>query len=434
MSDEPTAGDDARTAKDAPTTEKRSGSANFWDPTEPVDLDHLVPLDMANNIDDERTKQRITWVDGFGRAYADALEDAEPEATDEDTIMTDGGQNENMAYWQRNLEAALSSMEPETAVTPRLNADDLVITPVGGSTRKERAELIHALEVRGFEVISSSQGKYIKVDVTDDRLDYPFVDEDRRAMTDGGIETADELEHDPRAFKTSLTPAIVEEVLDDDSVSKVSFANVQLRGCGALHWEEWSGASGLLPNWRWSEVRYLDTERADRDGTRTRARICADDWDRLPTIVQNVVNLEDDPDEPDLVTDGGHRPGHPPSTTSPPDPDAYKESSSTNGGVTRLPEMPGFERDILLTLARSQPTNGQGLLADLSTLRDEEVGDARLYPHLNGLADAGLVDKRENYHDDRSHEYRLADAGGRALREHAQRLEGAVEALSEDQP
>ena len=136
-------------------------------------------------------------------------------------------------------------------------------------------------------------------------------------------------------------------------------------------------------------------------------------------------------DDEIVTTDGGHRPGHTPSTTSPPDPGAGSESSSTSGGVTRLPEVPGFERDILLTLARSQPTNGQGLLADLSTLRDEEVGDARLYPHLNGLADAGLVEKRENYHDDRSHEYRLADAGGHALREHAQRLEGAVEALSE---
>ena len=220
MSDEPTAGDDARTSKDAPTTEKRSGSADSWDPTEPVDLDHLVPLDMANNIDDERTKQRITWVDGFGRAYADALENAELEATDEETVMTDGG----------------------------------------------------------------------------------------------------------------------------------------------------------------------------------------------------------------------HPPAHTPSTTSPQDPDADRESSSTNGGVRRFPELPGFERDVLLTLARSQPTNGRGLLADLSTLRDEEVGESRLYPHLNELADSGLVEKRENYHDDRSHEYRLADAGGHALREHAQRLEGAVEALSEDQP
>ena len=47
-----------------------------WEPTEPVDLPQYVPLDMANNIDDDRTRSRIEWVDGFGRAYAPALEEA----------------------------------------------------------------------------------------------------------------------------------------------------------------------------------------------------------------------------------------------------------------------------------------------------------------------------------------------------------------------
>ena len=130
-----------------------------------------------------------------------------------------------------------------------------------------------------------------------------------------------------------------------------------------------------------------------------------------------------------LLTDGGHAPDHNPSTNTP-DWNKVRSSNFTDGGVTRFPELPGFERDILLTLARSQPTNGRGLLADLSTLRDEDIGGARLYPHLDELADAGLVDKRENFHDDRSHEYRLTDAGRHTLREHAQLLEGAVEALN----
>ncbi|PSQ18194.1 hypothetical protein BRD02_01605 [Halobacteriales archaeon QS_8_69_73] len=265
MTDESTAGDDARTATDA------------------------LPI-----------KKPDAAVLGRGETHI----------PDEDAVLlTDGGQSENMAYWRRNLEAALSSMEPETAVTERHNADGLVITPVGGSTREERAELIHALERRGFEITSSSEEKYIYVDVTDSRLDHPFADEDA-----------------------------------------------------------------------------------------------------------------------DLLTDGGHAPGHNPSANTP-NWNEVRSSNFTDGGVTRFPELPGFERDILLTLARSQPTNGQELLADLSTLRDEDIGDARLYPHLNELADAGLVDKRENFHDDRSHEYRLADAGRHTLREHAQRLEGAVEAL-----
>jgi len=107
---------------------------------------------------------------------------------------------------------------------------------------------------------------------------------------------------------------------------------------------------------------------------------------------------------------------------------------SANGSPPRrLPELSDFRRDILLILARSEPTNGRGLLDDLSTLRDEEIGDARLYPNLNALVDAGLVEKRENYHDDRSHEFRLADEGRRALRDHAQRVTGAVNALDHGQ-
>lgn len=45
-----------------------------WSPTEPVDHSDIVPLDMARNITDERVKTRIEWVDGFGRAYASALD------------------------------------------------------------------------------------------------------------------------------------------------------------------------------------------------------------------------------------------------------------------------------------------------------------------------------------------------------------------------
>ena len=387
MSPKPTAGDETRTGRDEPTTEKPGAVV-------------------------------------LGRG--------ETHIPEEDAVLlTDGGQIENMAYWRRNLEAALSSMEPETAVTERHNADDLVITPVGGSTQEERAELIHALERRGFEVTSSSEEEYIYVDVTDDRLDHPFADEDRRAMTDGGVEIND-LEHDPRWFEFSNTPAVVVEVGKDDVVDKVTFADVQLRDCGALYWTEWTGDEGLIPKWRWAEVRYLDTERAERDGTIGMARIAPGDWNRLPNDIQHLVDQDDDTEDSDFVTDGGHHPDHAP-TTSAPDWNEVKSSSFPDGGVARFPELVGVDRDILLVLARSAPCNGRELLADLETLRNEDIEDARLYPHLNELADAGLVEKRENYHDDRSHEFRLSDDGRHALREHAQRVQGAVEAFEEEQ-
>ena len=114
--------------------------------------------------------------------------------------------------------------------------------------------------------------------------------------------------------------------------------------------------------------------------------------------------------------------------------DADNGTVTTNGsGAHRIPEFIGFKRDILMILARSEPTHGRGLLDDLSSLRDEEVTGARLYPNLNALVDAGLVEKRENLHDYRSHEFRLADRGCQCLREHAQRLAGAVDALDESE-
>jgi DNA-binding PadR family transcriptional regulator len=234
-------------------------------------------------------------------------------------------------------------------------------------------------------------------------------DEDAVLLTDGGVETAEELEYDPRAFDFGMTPAVVEEVRKDDVVNKVSFADVQLRECGALYWTEWSGASGLLPQWRWCEVRYLDTERSERDGNNVMARICSDDWDRLPDAVREEIDREET-DEQDLVADGG--------------------TVAANGGTSnRFPELADIHRDILLTLARSGPTHGRGLMDDLATLRDEDITDSRLYRNLGDLDGLGLVEIREHVHDDRSHEYALTAQGRSAVREHAQRVTGAVEAL-----
>jgi DNA-binding PadR family transcriptional regulator len=102
----------------------------------------------------------------------------------------------------------------------------------------------------------------------------------------------------------------------------------------------------------------------------------------------------------------------------------------TNGGASkRFPELSDFRRDILLTLARAGATHGAGLVDDLSALRDEEIHDGRLYPNLNALVDADLVEKRENEHDERSHEFVLSERGRHSVREHAQRVTGAVESL-----
>jgi hypothetical protein len=70
-----------------------------WDVSDPVNHSDFLPLDMANNIHDERVRERITWVDGFGRAYADALEDVDRGRG----IETDGGRARD---GQRSLDDA----------------------------------------------------------------------------------------------------------------------------------------------------------------------------------------------------------------------------------------------------------------------------------------------------------------------------------------
>jgi DNA-binding PadR family transcriptional regulator len=106
----------------------------------------------------------------------------------------------------------------------------------------------------------------------------------------------------------------------------------------------------------------------------------------------------------------------------------------TDGGTVaaRIPELPDFQRDILLTLARSEPTHGQGLIDDLGTLRDESINNGRLYPNLDRLVGKGLIEKQIRATDGRTNEYRLTLSGRTALRNHAKRVEVAVEALDFD--
>lgn len=105
----------------------------------------------------------------------------------------------------------------------------------------------------------------------------------------------------------------------------------------------------------------------------------------------------------------------------------------TNGGSPqRFVELVDIHRDIILTLARSGPTHGRGLMDDLACLRDEDITDSRLYRNLGDLEDLGLVEIRENKHDERSHEYALTPTGRSAVREHAQRVTGAVDSLDQE--
>lgn len=102
----------------------------------------------------------------------------------------------------------------------------------------------------------------------------------------------------------------------------------------------------------------------------------------------------------------------------------------SDGGSKRLIELPDYRRDILLALAHSGAANGHRIMDILGAIHGEETNDGRFYPNLNALVDNGLIEKRENEHDKRSHEYALSKRGRETIREHAQRLQGAIEALN----
>jgi hypothetical protein len=95
------------------------------------------------------------------------------------------------------------------------------------------------------------------------------------------------LEHDPRALNEDYTPALVHEVDQRDSISQASYADVELRDAGALHFTEWTGDSGLLPEWRWAQVTYLDVEPAGAGAAGQLRRVADEHWDRLPDLVRD---------------------------------------------------------------------------------------------------------------------------------------------------
>jgi DNA-binding PadR family transcriptional regulator len=97
--------------------------------------------------------------------------------------------------------------------------------------------------------------------------------------------------------------------------------------------------------------------------------------------------------------------------------------------MTRMPELSDFQRDLLMTLARSEPTHGSGLVEVLQSLRAESITQGRLYKNLDDLHDHGLIEKR-TLPNDRNNEYALTTEGRESIRQHAQRVAGAADAIN----
>lgn len=86
-------------------------------------------------------------------------------------------------------------------------------------------------------------------------------------------------------------------------------------------------------------------------------------------------------------------------------------------------DLTAFQRDLLFVIAGREEPHGLALKAVLEQSYDTEINHGRLYPNLDDLVDAGLVEKGQI--DRRTNSYTITDAG-MALIEERQSWEDTV--------
>ena len=86
------------------------------------------------------------------------------------------------------------------------------------------------------------------------------------------------------------------------------------------------------------------------------------------------------------------------------------QTQGTQGVGTE--DLTAFQQNILVILSR-EPMYGLAIKRNLQLYYEDEVNHGRLYPNLDDLVDAGLVEKSEL--DKRTNQYALTDAGHRAI-------------------
>jgi len=147
--------------------------------------------------------------------------------------------------------------------------------------------------------------------------------------------------------------------------------------------------------------------------------------------------------EPDLVADGGvpksfeDLAGTCESCGDDVDPDRliegecpgchYRPDAVADGGGVTWSDLTGFKRDVLEAIQRldneGETTYGLAIKRELERVYDEEVNHGRLYPNLDDLVEAGLVEKGEL--DKRTNSYDLTAEGKSMLEQRARLLADA---------
>lgn len=72
-------------------------------------------------------------------------------------------------------------------------------------------------------------------------------------------------------------------------------------------------------------------------------------------------------------------------------------------------DLTAFQRDVLYVLAGLDEAYGLAIKAELEDYYEGDVNHGRLYPNLDSLVEAGLVEKRSR--DDRTNVYSITDSG-----------------------
>ncbi|MDR9411030.1 MAG: PadR family transcriptional regulator [Haloquadratum sp.] len=88
------------------------------------------------------------------------------------------------------------------------------------------------------------------------------------------------------------------------------------------------------------------------------------------------------------------------------------EAQTQGTQVVGTEDLTAFQQNILIILAR-EPMYGLAIKRNLQRYYDDEVNHGRLYPNLDDLVDAGLVEKSEL--DKRTNQYALTDVGYGAI-------------------
>ena len=102
----------------------------------------------------------------------------------------------------------------------------------------------------------------------------------------------------------------------------------------------------------------------------------------------------------------------------------------TIDAVESFTDLSTFQQEILLSIAKLESANaeayGLAIKQELELVYDDDVNHGRLYPNLDELVTAGLVEKRAL--DKRTNEYTLTEQAEQYLREQRARVTEILDA------